>query len=60
MPAGEVPVEYGLLADEVAEISPDLVVYDEDGLPFTVKYHLLSSMLSSALRTSADCASGKS
>ena len=39
------PLEYGLIAEEVAEIFPDLVVYDEEGQPFTVKYHLLSSML---------------
>jgi len=47
---GEVPLEYGLIAEEVAEIFPDLVVYDEDGLPFTVKYHLLSSMLLNELK----------
>src|SRR6185436_11718020 len=45
LPSGEVPVEYGLIAEEVAEIFPDLVIYDEEGLPFTVKYHLLSAML---------------
>jgi len=42
---GEVPLEYGLIAEEVAEIFPELVVYGEEGQPFTVKYHLLSSML---------------
>jgi len=41
----EAPLEYGLIAEEVAEIFPDLVIYDEKGLPFTVKYHLLSAML---------------
>ncbi len=46
MPDGsEVPMEYGLIAEEVAEIFPDLVVYGEDGKPFTVKYHILASML---------------
>ncbi|MFN0204922.1 MAG: DNRLRE domain-containing protein, partial [Planctomycetota bacterium] len=40
-----VPPEYGLIAEEVAQIFPDLVVYDEKGVPFTVKYHILSSML---------------
>ena len=30
------PLEYGLIAEEVAEVFPDLVVYDDDGLPFTV------------------------
>ncbi len=42
---GTVPLEYGLIAEEVAEVFPDLVVYDEEGQPFTVKYHLLASML---------------
>jgi hypothetical protein len=43
--SGKVPLEYGLIAEEVSEIFPDLVVYDDQGKPFTVKYHLLSSML---------------
>jgi len=41
----EPPLEYGLIAEEVAEIFPELVVYDDEGQPMTVKYHLLSSML---------------
>ena len=46
MPDGsEVPMEYGLIAEEVAEIFPDLVAYGDDGKPFTVKYHILASML---------------
>ena len=48
--SGERPLEYGLIAEEVAEIFPDLVVYDEAGLPFTVKYHILSSMLLNELK----------
>ncbi len=51
--SGEVPLEYGLIAEEVAEIFPDLVVYDEEGLPFTVRYHLLSSMLLNELKKQA-------
>ena len=47
---GEKPVQYGLIAEEVAEVFPDLVVYDEEGKPFTVKYHLLSSMLLNELQ----------
>jgi len=47
---GERPLEYGLIAEEVAEVFPDLVVYDEQGEPFTVKYHLLSSMLLNELK----------
>ncbi len=47
---GERPLEYGLIAEEVAEVFPELVVYDEQGEPFTVKYHLLSSMLLNELK----------
>ncbi len=46
----EVPLEYGLIAEEVAEVFPDLVVYDDEGQPFTVKYHILSSMLLNELK----------
>jgi len=46
LPGGrEVPPEYGLIAEEVAEVLPDLVVYDESGRPFTVKYHEMPPML---------------
>jgi hypothetical protein len=48
--AGERPLEYGLIAEEVAEVFPELVVFDEEGKPFTVKYHLLSSMLLNELQ----------
>jgi len=48
--AGERPLEYGLIAEEVAEVFPDLVVYDDEGQPFTVKYHLLSAMLLNELQ----------
>jgi hypothetical protein len=41
----EAPFEFGLLAEEVAEVLPELVVFDEEGRPETVKYHLLSSLL---------------
>lgn len=39
------PPEYGLIAEEVAEVFPDLVVYDDKGRPFTVKYHEMAPML---------------
>jgi hypothetical protein len=46
LPGGrEVPPEYGLIAEEVAEVFPDLVIYDEKGQPFTVKYHEMAPML---------------
>jgi hypothetical protein len=41
----ETPLEFGLIAEEVAEVFPELVVFDEEGKPQTVKYHLLSSLL---------------
>jgi hypothetical protein len=41
----DMPPEYGLIAEEVAEVFPDLVVYDEKGQPFTVKYHEMAPML---------------
>ncbi len=47
---GEQGLEYGLIAEEVAEVLPDLVVYDEDGRPLTVRYHLLSSLLLNELQ----------
>ena len=37
--------QYGLLAEEVAEVAPDLVRYDAAGAPFSVHYHLLAPML---------------
>lgn len=46
------PVEFGLLAEEVADVLPDLVVYEE-GRPYTVRYHLLSSMLLNELQKQA-------
>jgi hypothetical protein len=42
---GARPVEFGLIAEEVAEIYPDLVIYDESGEPYSVRYHLLTPML---------------
>ncbi len=37
--------QYGLIAEEVAEVYPDLVVYDRDGKPETVRYHLINALL---------------
>jgi len=38
-------LQYGLIAEEVAEVYPELVHYEKDGEPFTVRYHELSPML---------------
>jgi hypothetical protein len=42
---GAHPLQYGLIAEEVAEVNRDLVVYETDGQVLTVKYHLLPTML---------------
>jgi len=42
---GTHPVQYGLIAEEVAKVYPDLVQYDKQGKPFTVYYNLLTPMM---------------
>jgi hypothetical protein len=37
--------QYGLVAEEVAQLSPELVVFDKDGVPQTVRYHFVNAML---------------
>ncbi len=51
--SGERPIEYGLIAEEVAEILPELVVYDDEGQPFTVKGSPSSSWTTSSGKISA-------
>jgi hypothetical protein len=43
-------VQYGLIAEEVAEIYPELVVLDKDGQPAGVRYHVLPAMLLNELQ----------
>ena len=38
---GSHPLQYGLIAEEVATVYPDLVQFDKTGEPQTVLYHLL-------------------
>jgi hypothetical protein len=38
-------LQFGLIAEEVAKVYPDLVQYDKAGKPFTIYYHLLTPML---------------
>ena len=38
-------LQYGLIAEEVAEVYPELVAYESDGKPYTVKYQYLTTML---------------
>ena len=47
---GEDVAEYGLIAEEVAEIAPELVAYDAEGKPYSVRYHVLAPMLLNELQ----------
>jgi len=42
--------QYGLIAEEVAEVAPDLVIYDDAGDPYTVRYEQLVPMLLNELQ----------
>ncbi len=42
---GSQPVQFGLIAEEVAEVFPELVVNDLEGEPETVRYDLLATLL---------------
>ena len=47
---GSHPLQYGLIAEEVAKVYPNLVQYDKAGKPFTIYYHLLTPMLLNELQ----------
>lgn len=47
---GSKPVQFGLIAEDVAEVFPELVVRDADGAVETVSYHLLSTLLVNELQ----------
>jgi len=47
-PAGE--AQFGLVAEEVAKISPDLVTRDATGQIFTVRYDAVNAMLLNEFR----------
>ena len=42
---GSKPVDYGLIAEEVAQVYPDMVVHDASGQILTVQYQKLTPML---------------
>jgi hypothetical protein len=42
---GSHPLQYGLIAEEVADVFPDLALFNKDGSVETVNYHLLPSFL---------------
>jgi Chaperone of endosialidase len=37
--------QFGLVAEEVEKVNPDLVVRDDDGKPYTVRYEAVNAML---------------
>jgi hypothetical protein len=47
---GSHPIQFGLIAEEVARVYPDLVQYDKQGKPFTVYYNLLTPLMLSDLQ----------
>ena len=47
---GDKPIQYGLIAEEVAEVFPELVVRNKDGSAETVAYHLLGGLLLNELQ----------
>ncbi len=42
---GDQTLQYGLIAEEVAEVAPQLVVTDAKGKPYSVRYHELPAIL---------------
>ena len=51
---GSKPIQYGLIAEEVAEVYPDLVAHSADGKIETVKYQVLDSMLLNEMQRQQD------
>ena len=47
---GSHTLQYGLIAEEVAKVYSDMVAYDKDGQPYTVKYQYLAPMLLNELQ----------
>ena len=53
-PDGSKPIDFGLIAEEVAEIYPDLVVKNKDGQIETVQYQKLTPMLLNEVKKEHD------
>ncbi len=47
---GQKPEQYGLIAEEVAKVMPELVVFNEKGQPETVAYQTLTPLLLNELQ----------
>ena len=37
--------QFGLVAEQVEKVNPDLVAHDEEGKPYTVRYDAVNAML---------------
>lgn len=48
--SGTKPLQLGLIAEEVAEIMPEMVQFDKDGKPFAIHYQFLAPLLLAALQ----------
>jgi hypothetical protein len=42
---GSKPIQYGLIAEEVEKVMPDLVIYNDQGTPESVAYETIPSLL---------------
>ena len=47
---GQKPEQYGLIAEEVAKVMPELVVYNDKGQPVAVAYQTLTPLLLNELQ----------
>jgi len=47
--------QYGLIAEEVEKVFPSLVSKDENGAPYTVRYHLLPVLLLNEIQRQQRC-----
>ena len=48
--SGQKPEQYGLIAEDVAKVMPELVIYNEEGQPETVAYQTLTPLLLNELQ----------
>jgi trimeric autotransporter adhesin len=44
-PEGTSAVQFGLVAEDVEKVNPDLIVRDKEGKPYTVRYDAVNAML---------------
>jgi len=51
---GSHALQYGLIAEEVAKLYPEMVAYDKDGQPSGIKYQSLVPMLLNELQKQAE------